>query len=653
MPPRVRPAKEETLLLLDTHKRLHRLIIIVLTLFLSGSVLADPNDKYFYAQWYLDALNAPAAWEIVKGDGSVTIALIDSGIQAGHEDLRESIVTGRDFSVRPSKAYRGELSPEKTHGTQVAGVAAARTNNGVGIASLAWDVKLMPLKVLDEQYTDEAYNYARLNGADIVTNSGGFDKDVVERLKAVQDARNDGRGGLGCVLVKSSGNVRSGIMSEKRNVPEFVTAGAINRSGVRATSFNSSWTLRSGQQSAYHMSLDVVAPGASIYTTKKGGTATYGWVFQGTSYAAPLVAGLASLILTEQPEFTANQVQAIIQFTATDLDYVMSSHRSAKKSVGSNNAEWIDIRVDPASCDQDALKLSTVLVKLNVTGTEQSDMSKLKLSLESPDKTSVVLINRGDLRPGDKPANLLLRDGESPVSNGVRSASKIRASSQPLANFSGHDWKGTWRLKVEYPEEGSIGKVEWMLTGVYENLSADPIKLDQEAGFEVSGPGRDKYTGYGLINAEAAVKLARASRFTVTARDGKHVASFDSDGNFVLNGNLTLGASGADLILVAATDFTVKNGSAVVARIDDGGDMWIAGGLTENRSTQSFSPPEGSFVARNDERVAVAYIDLDGNMVLSGKAFVGAHPDRLSSQGMGCRPCETQQELEKLPASTP
>lgn len=627
-------------------KFLTPLLILASVLIFSSSATADPDDPLIHRQWSLDAVNARAAWDLVKGDGSITIAVMDNGILSTHEDLRGALITGRDFTVQPSQNYRGEPSPKETHGTQVAGVAAAQANNGVGIASLAWNVKLMPLKVNGLEFLDEAYNYAAVHGADIVTNSVGFDKGVPENIAALRNAHQNGRSGKGVVLVKSSGNISNGKIFERRIVPEFILTGATNRDNIRATSFNSSWSLSSGKQSAYHTALDVVAPGAMIYTTSKNGEKSYGWIFQGTSYAAPLVAGLASLILTADPKLTTSQTQAIIQFTATDLNYVMSSHRSNKVTVGPNCSEKIKIDVSPQNTIGSALKLNKVIVKLNIKRSENIDLSKLRVSLRAPDYNEVILIERGNLRQNDRPESLLLRDGYSSVSTGVRSPNKLRGSYEPLSKFHNGSWKGSWALTIENADLQALGAVEWMLTCVYDNISADAAALDTEIGFEVSGPGRDKYTGYGLINAEKAVELAQAGRYTISASNGKHLASFDFDGNLVLEGDLNPGSSVAELKSRSEDVFHFGPASSSLARIDAHGNMWIAGGLTENKPHTVFNPPTDSFIFRNKSNVEIAYIDTSGNMVLCGKAFIAARPDRISSLELGCNPCKNQQDLE-------
>ena len=195
--------------------------------------------------------------------------------------------------------------------------------------------------------------------------------------------------------------------------------------------------------------------------------------------------------------------------------------------------------------------------------------------------------------------------------------------------------------------------------------------------------GRDFFMGYGRINAYQALQLVQARRVQIRKKLGqgtpgddntKHLASFDSEGNFVLEGQLFLEASAGSLAATAGTDLIVRDWSKVnVARFDDVGNLFLKGTLSENACDLADAPDPG--VNCNDipalvgapwdivdpNQNVVAYIDQAGNLVLKGRAFIGGWdpdldpepgdpvpgidtalpcPDRLSSQALGCNECD-------------
>jgi subtilisin family serine protease len=209
-----------------------------------------PNDPLFDPnQWYLKEINAPQAWEVVKGSDKVIIAVIDDGMDLRHEDLKDALPSnaaetpgnGLDddrngwkddasgWNFRDDNHNTNPGYPFGSHGTQVAGVAAATGNNGKGIAGCAWGCKLMPLKVLGgdlrvqkedviNRAIAEALYYAagqalngkdRWRGADVISISLGFSETNLVNA-ALQFAAQKGRTGKGCPVFCASGNDGSG-----------------------------------------------------------------------------------------------------------------------------------------------------------------------------------------------------------------------------------------------------------------------------------------------------------------------------------------------------------------------------------------------------------------------------------------------------------
>jgi thermitase len=259
----------------------------------------DPNDPYFPSQWGLDMIDAPEAWDITTGSSDIIIAIVDSGIDLDHPDLSGKIIVGYDY-------VNGDWVPDDDygHGTHVAGIAAAQTNNSTGVAGVSWGARLMALKALNESgdgtYANvaNAITYAADHGAKIINLSlGGYPGDQTLH-NAVIYAHN-----AGCVVVAATGNENGPVMYPAKYAEAFAVA-ATDSNDVLA------WFSNYGPE------VDVAAPGVGIYSTYLGG----GYAFEdGTSMAAPHVAGLAALIWSEYPGYTNDQVEGRIETTAVDL----------------------------------------------------------------------------------------------------------------------------------------------------------------------------------------------------------------------------------------------------------------------------------------------------------------------------------------------
>lgn len=267
-------------------------------------------------QWYLDdtgvGMSAKKAWNYTKGAG-IKVAVIDTGVNFEHPDLVSCFGGGID--VTDENILNGNASPydPSSHGTYVAGVIAATANN-FGIVGIAPEAKIYSIKVStvnrgaaeNTRYNTEKYKVIRgfveaVNryDVDVINFSAGGPEDAT--LSALIDSISlFGRNGRGCVIVAASGNSAPsnpnvGFPANKANV---ISVGSINKIGSRS-SF-----------SCYGNGLDVVAGGERIYTTK--GTNSYSQE-NGTSFSAPLVSGLAALVLSVDSTLTSTKVKQYIQ----------------------------------------------------------------------------------------------------------------------------------------------------------------------------------------------------------------------------------------------------------------------------------------------------------------------------------------------------
>ncbi|MDH7475678.1 MAG: S8 family peptidase [Anaerolineae bacterium] len=270
-----------------------------------------PNDPAYEGddQWGLNKIEGPKAWGITTGSSLVTIAVIDTGVDLDHPDLQDKIVPGWDF-------VNNDATPDDdhSHGTHVAGIAAATTNNGLGVAGVAWNTRIMPVKVLDSSGNGSmddviaGMTYAADHGAQVLNLSLGS----VNNSSALQDAVNYARD-RSAVVVAAAGNCGSGciIGSQYYYNPYMYPASCQNVIGVAATTSTDGWP----PFSEHNTYVDLSAPGVGIYSTIPNG---YGYK-DGTSMATPFVSGLAALVLSRWPDYTPSQVETALFNNADDL----------------------------------------------------------------------------------------------------------------------------------------------------------------------------------------------------------------------------------------------------------------------------------------------------------------------------------------------
>lgn len=314
-----------------------------------------PNDEFYNLQWHYSettgGIRLPSAWDISKGAGTV-VAVVDSGITT-HSDLGANVLTGYDFISDPEisrdgngrdsnpkdegdwtatagECYEGsEASDSSWHGTHVAGTIAAVTNNGVGVAGVAYQAKIVPARVLGKcgGYTSDIADAivwasggtvsgvpANANPAEVINVSlGGLD----EPCSATEQSAINGAVSRGSIVVVAAGN--DGV-SVHRSAPascnNVIAVGASGRTGARSSYSN------------YGVRVDITAPGGDgedgIASTLNEGTTTQGAeayaYYQGTSMATPHVAGVIALVqaVATRP-LTSAQMERLLKNTARPM----------------------------------------------------------------------------------------------------------------------------------------------------------------------------------------------------------------------------------------------------------------------------------------------------------------------------------------------
>ena len=265
-----------------------------------------PNDPEYDDQWGMEAVRAPDAWGVSCGCPDVSVAIIDSGADLNHPDLSAKLNTSDDYDFVNDDTSADD---DQGHGTHVAGIAAAATDNAHGIAGLGWDVSILPLKILDENgYGDtyglsQAIRYAADHGADVINMSLGA---VASCPSTVQEAVNYAYD-KGALLVAAAGN-----HGDPDSNGEMFPANCEHVLGVAATERDNG--IADYSNSGTHV--NVAAPGSDIYSTMRDGGYGSKW---GTSMATPHVSGLAALVLTKYGQYDAEQVASAILDNATDL----------------------------------------------------------------------------------------------------------------------------------------------------------------------------------------------------------------------------------------------------------------------------------------------------------------------------------------------
>ncbi len=311
---------------------------------LKTSVLSD--DSLSAEQWYLEKINSAGAWEVSRGSNDVVVGVIDTGVDYDHPDLQGRFwinsaedlngngrldsadengldddgngfiddVIGYDFTDAPRFPDGGDyITPDNRpddefsggHGTEVAGLIAAAADNGIGISGVAPGVRLMVLRAgtasgyLEEDDVAQALFYALNNGARIVNMSFGdvalsrFLRDVIRYVA-----------GQGLILIASAGNSATDQIHFPSGLPDVISVGASDRNDGLAGFSN------------YGSSIDLVAPGVDMISTAPGGGYKS---LNGTSFSAPLVSGVAALLLSARPQYSPQTLRNVLISTSDDI----------------------------------------------------------------------------------------------------------------------------------------------------------------------------------------------------------------------------------------------------------------------------------------------------------------------------------------------
>ncbi|WP_201003715.1 S8 family peptidase [Paenibacillus glycanilyticus] len=263
--------------------------------------IITPNDAlYSQYQWNLPSIETEKGWGLSKGNDKVIVAILDTGVQADHPDLKGKLLNGTNI-VDTNAAPNDDVG----HGTHVAGIIGATVNNGEGVAGISWYNKIMPVKVLDSSGAGSTYSvaqgiiWATDHGAKVINMSLGNYAQAEFLHDAIKYAYDHD-----VVMVAASGNDNTDRPGYPAAYPEVFAVAATDASKNKASFSN------------FGDYIDVAAPGDSIASTYPGSQYA---ALSGTSMASPHVAALAGLIRSINPDLNNEEVMDIMRKSAIDL----------------------------------------------------------------------------------------------------------------------------------------------------------------------------------------------------------------------------------------------------------------------------------------------------------------------------------------------
>lgn len=322
------PEKERINFKTEVKEKLNQYKLLVWdeTLFDYVKTFNDPKFNDNNANWYLKAININKAWEQTTGDKKIVIAVIDNGFEINHPELKGKAI--KPYNVIDKTA---NVSPSnQNHGTHVASTIVANGNNNQGIVGICPDCSFMPIKVQDQNgiisntYIIDAILYAIKNKADVINLSLGMQIPIginiplLEQKEYINSGAKDeeefwndlftfaNEKNTTCILAAGNSNIMTGFDPFQR-IKSTIKVGAVNQSGKKAE-FSNFGNLTT-----------IYAPGTNIFGAKPGNSYE---TLQGTSMAAPIIAGFVGLLKSKNKNISIEEIERIIYSNSTTINNI-------------------------------------------------------------------------------------------------------------------------------------------------------------------------------------------------------------------------------------------------------------------------------------------------------------------------------------------
>jgi subtilisin family serine protease len=568
------------------------------------------NNTGSTGQWFLHKIRAQQAWDLTLGNSAIKVAVVDDAVQTTHPDLTNVCLAGRDVASNDNDPNPPDATFD--HGTHVAGIVGAQTNNGLGIASIGFGISIIPIKATNEvEFITDGYEgvtWAINNGADVINMSWGGSGGS----QTGQNIMNAGNT-AGVVLVAAAGNddVSSTFFPAGFN---FVISVASTSSSDAKSSFSN-----------YGTWIDISAPGSSIRSTIPG----TGYALKsGTSMASPLVAGLCGLMLSANPILTPADVLSCLQESADNINSQNSAY-IGELGGGRINAEASIICASASAVAFDASVTniispvsssceSSFVPEINFRNNGQSSITNLQFTIQL-DSNSPVLFNWTGNLSSQQSLNLILPEMSASIGNHTLSiCSSIINNNQP-DGFSSNNCK-TKLFTIVSPIGSSLPFIETFESGNFSTNGWSIVNPDNSLTWEI-------ITTQGTTPGSKSARIPFFSYPTTGARDGLVSPTF----NLSSYSTVTLSFDHAyrryeagvsdSLIVSISTDC----GATYPSRVYIGGESGIGTFATAGISTADFIPVNSDTWC--DGPVGADCVNLDLT------AFTGSTGVRIKFEG--------------------
>ena len=491
-------------------------------------------------------INPEGAWKLSSGKG-VTVAVVDNGVDLDHPDLKDNVLSGYDaISLGNSK---GGNSEDDWHGTSCAGIIAA-CDNSIGVKGVAYSSKIYPVRITkyDNFVSDKKIAEALINAyehADVISCSWqcGSPNSVI--ANAITSALTKGRSGKGSVVVFITGNNdKSTINFPANSTRNVIAVGAMNQCGQRKSVSTKKCDGDDKWGSNYGAGLDVIAPGISICTTTDEEGEEYTYEFSGTSAACPHVAGVAALMLSVNPNLTAQEVHDIINATATKLPNYPGDWNTevghglvnAEAAVTAAHLNTLSISGGDVICDAVTYIVNNLPAGATVEWSYEGNgaMTFPKSLIVTELSESTARYERGEQVKDESPYY-------PPIIIGTSTDAGTKPTAMPTEPYTGTkvitatiSLNGAEVTLKKTVNVGTLTKPELLLNG-FKYLYNEPMapgKIGQTYTFscenvdkgkliwEVKAPGADPYTKTNVSSVSITPATSGAISVTVTNTDG-------------------------------------------------------------------------------------------------------------------------------------